>query len=150
MIIMTVSLVNNKPLIREHFMGFLEAKESSGENLFALILKRLEELNISFSDCREQPHDNGANMKGKNKRVLARLLEINPKALFVQVGAHSLHLVVYNAAKSSEDVSGCFRILQKPYVHPALGFHTQMGCSEESCQPNGQTQGGGAECRVLK
>ncbi|GAA6075039.1 zinc finger MYM-type protein 1-like isoform X1, partial [Tachysurus ichikawai] len=52
-----VSLEEKLPQIKEHFMGFLVAEESTGESLSALILKRLEELNIPFEDCRGQSYD---------------------------------------------------------------------------------------------
>ncbi|GAA6099053.1 zinc finger MYM-type protein 1-like isoform X1, partial [Tachysurus ichikawai] len=70
------------PIMKQHF------EESTRESLSALILKRLEELNIPFEDCRGQSYDNGANMKGKNKGVQARLLQLNSRAFFVPCGAH--------------------------------------------------------------
>ncbi|KAL6486779.1 hypothetical protein MHYP_G00034050 [Metynnis hypsauchen] len=91
------------PQIKEHFMGFLVAEESTGESLSSLIFKRLEELNIPFEDCRGQSYDNGANMKGKNKGVQARLLQQNSRAFFVPCEAHTLNLVVADAARSSPD-----------------------------------------------
>ncbi|XP_055771271.1 uncharacterized protein LOC129847549 [Salvelinus fontinalis] len=81
-----------------------------------LILKRLEELNIPFEDCRGQSYDNGANMRGTNKGIQAKLLEINPRALFVPCGAHTLNLVVADAVKSSVDATGYFGILHKLYT----------------------------------
>lgn len=105
-----------KPHIREHFMGFLEAEESTGQHLASMILTRLEELGIPFEDCRGQSYDNGANMKGKNKGVQARLLEKNPRALFVPCGAHTLNLVVCDAAKGSVDAMSYFGVLQKLYT----------------------------------
>lgn len=62
------------PQVKKHFLGFLVEKETTGESLTSLIQNRLEELNIPFEDCRGQSYDNGANMKGKNKGVQARLL----------------------------------------------------------------------------
>lgn len=114
-VIRVVSLME-KPHIREHFMGFLEAEESTGQHLESMILTRLEELGIPFEDCRGQSYDNGANMKGKNKGVQARLLEKNPRALFVPCGAHTLNLVVCDAAKGSVDALSYFGVLQKLYT----------------------------------
>ncbi|XP_041860484.1 zinc finger MYM-type protein 1-like [Melanotaenia boesemani] len=114
-VIRVVSLIE-KPLIREHFMGFLEAEESTGQHLASMILARLEKLGIHFEDCRGQSYDNGANMKGKNKGVQARLLEKNPRALFVPCGAHTLNLVVCDAAKGSVDAMSYFGVLQKLYT----------------------------------
>ncbi|GAA6090969.1 zinc finger MYM-type protein 1-like [Tachysurus ichikawai] len=112
-IVRIVSLEEELPQIKEHFMDFLVAEESTGESLSALILKRLEELNIPFADCRGQSYDNGANTKGNNKGVQARLLQLNSRAFFVPFGAHSLNLVIADAAKSSPDAIGYFGYVAK-------------------------------------
>ncbi|XP_036004551.1 zinc finger MYM-type protein 1 [Fundulus heteroclitus] len=101
------------PQVKEHFLGFLVAEQSTGEHLSSLILKRLEELNIPFEDCRGQSYDNGANVKGKNKGVQAKLLQLNSRAFYVPCGAHSLNLVVADAAKSSPDALSYFGHLTK-------------------------------------
>lgn len=97
-------------------MGFLVALTSTGRGLSDLILNRLEELNIPFSDCKGQSYDNGANMKGKNKGVQARLLEKNPHALYVPCGAHTLNLVVADTAKNYIDATSFFGNVQKMYT----------------------------------
>ena len=114
-VIIRLVAVEDTPQIKEHFMGFLEAEESTGESLSTLILKRLEELSIPFEDYRGQSYDNGANMKGKSKGVQARLLEKNPRALFVPCGAHTVNLVIADAAKSSAE-AGYFGYLQKLFT----------------------------------
>ena len=81
-IVRTVSQ-GDLPQVKEYFLGFLVAEETTGESLSSLILNRLEELNIPFENCRGQSYDNGANMKGKNKGVQARLLQLNPKAFLL-------------------------------------------------------------------
>ncbi|XP_034544579.1 zinc finger MYM-type protein 1-like [Notolabrus celidotus] len=113
-IIRTVKM-DKAPEIKEHFMGFLVACETTGLGLSSLILNKLMELNIPFDDCRGQSYDNGANMKGRNKGVQARLLEKNPRALYVPCGAHSLNLVVADAAKASTDAISYFGNVQKLY-----------------------------------
>ena len=115
-VIIRLVAVEDTPQIKEHFMGFLEAEESTGESLSTLILKRLEELSIPFEDCRGQSYDNGANMKGKSKGVQARLLEKNPRALFVPCGANTVNLVIADAAKSSAEATGYFGYLQKLFT----------------------------------
>lgn len=60
-IVRTVSLRTSE--IKECFLGFLIASQSTGLALSTLILQRLEELNIPFQDCRGQSYENGANMK---------------------------------------------------------------------------------------
>lgn len=113
-VVRTVSL-GKSPEIKEHFLGFLIAPESTGLGLSTLILNRLEELNISFQDCRGQSYNNGANMKGKNKGVQARLLAKNPRAFYVPCGAHTLNLMVSDAAKASKDATCFFGNVEKLY-----------------------------------
>nr|XP_023667508.1 uncharacterized protein LOC111843829 [Paramormyrops kingsleyae] len=52
-------------------------------------------------------------MKGKNNGVQAKLLQLNSRAFFVPCGAHTLNLVVADAAKSSPDALGYFGHLTK-------------------------------------
>ncbi|KAM3624160.1 uncharacterized protein V6R79_019961 [Siganus canaliculatus] len=113
-VVRTVNL-GKTPEIKEHFLGFLVAPESTGQGLSELILHRLEELNIPFDNCRGQSYDNGANMKGANKGVQARLLKKNPRAFYVPCGAHSLNLVVSDAAKVSVDATCFFGNVEKIY-----------------------------------
>lgn len=88
-------------------------EETTGLNLSNVILDKLEELQIPFDNCRGQAYDNGANMKGKNQGVQARLLNKNPRALFVPCGAHTMNLVIADSAKSSKDAVGYFGYVQK-------------------------------------
>lgn len=88
-ILRTVTL-EDTPEGKEHFIGFLVATETTGQGLANLIQEKLENLSIPFAGCRGQSYDNGSNMKGNNKGVQARLLAINPRALFVPCGAYTL------------------------------------------------------------
>ncbi|KAM4592407.1 zinc finger MYM-type protein 1-like [Odontesthes bonariensis] len=93
-VILRIVAVEDSPIIKEHFMGFLEVESSTGESLSNLILKKLENLTIAFEDCRGQSYDNGANMKGKSKGVQARLLKMNPRALFVPWDILKRHVTI--------------------------------------------------------
>lgn len=65
----------------------------------------MSSLTCRFEDYIGQSYDNGANMKGKHK-VLTRLLKINPRAEFVPHEAHTLNVVIADAAKSSKGAVG--------------------------------------------
>ena len=69
--------------MKEAFLGYLRVDDSTGRGLSDTFMKLAEELGLNFADCRGQCYDNGANMKGKEAGVDARLLEINSKALYV-------------------------------------------------------------------
>ncbi|XP_034082159.1 zinc finger MYM-type protein 1-like [Gymnodraco acuticeps] len=115
-VIIRTVIMDEAPTIKEHFLGFLVASETTGLGLSSLILNRLKELNIPFDDCRGQSYDNGANMKGRNRGVQARLLQKNPRALYVPCVSHSLNLVVADAAKASTDAISYFGNVQKLYT----------------------------------
>ena len=84
--------------------------------LSTVILDKLNELKILFEDCRGQAYDNGANMKGKHRGAQARLLKQNPRAVFIPCGAHTLNLVIADAAKSSKDAVGFLGHVQKLFT----------------------------------
>nr|XP_054594826.1 zinc finger MYM-type protein 1-like isoform X2 [Nothobranchius furzeri]XP_054594921.1 zinc finger MYM-type protein 1-like isoform X2 [Nothobranchius furzeri]XP_054595126.1 zinc finger MYM-type protein 1-like isoform X2 [Nothobranchius furzeri] len=114
-VIRFVEVKETTPLVKECFLGFFEAVESTGSHLASMTLDKLKELDIPFEDCRGQSYDNGSNMRGKNKGVQARLLQENPRALFMPCVAHTLNLVVSDAANDSVDAMSYFGILQKIY-----------------------------------
>ncbi|KAL6470600.1 hypothetical protein MHYP_G00217190 [Metynnis hypsauchen] len=102
-----------EPHINEYFLGYMNVVETTGLNLSNVVLEKLRELGIPFDDCRGQAYDNGANMKGKRQGVQARLLQLNPRAAFVPCAAHTINLVISDAAKSSTDAISYFGYLQR-------------------------------------
>ena len=80
------------------------------------ILAELEKLNITLSDMRGQAYDNGSNMKGKHSGVQKRIKDLNSRAFYIPCSAHSLNLVVNDAAMCCREASSFFGTLQKIYV----------------------------------
>ena len=78
--------------------GYLRISDSIGKGLLDAFLEKATELQLELSDCRGQSYDNGANMKGKHSGVQARMLDINPKAVYVPCANHTLNLVVVDSA----------------------------------------------------
>ncbi|XP_063819165.1 uncharacterized protein LOC135057201 [Pseudophryne corroboree] len=50
--------------IKEHFLGFLPLKETTGAGMTEIILHHLEEMSLPVVNIRGQGYDNGSNMKG--------------------------------------------------------------------------------------
>ncbi|KAL3848255.1 hypothetical protein ACJMK2_019124 [Sinanodonta woodiana] len=61
--------------VYEHFIKFIIVVSSTGEHLFNTLIQELEMLGLDVGNIRGQGYDNGANMKGHNSGVQARLLE---------------------------------------------------------------------------
>lgn len=107
----------NEAVICEHFLGFVPINDSTGKGLSDCLLNILAELKLNINDLRGQGYDNGANMRGKHNGVQKKILQINPRAFFVPCSAHSLNLVVNDAAKMSFEIIDFFNIVQELYVY---------------------------------
>ena len=103
-------------VVKKTFFGYLSISDSTGKDLLDAFLEKATELQLKLSDCRGQSYDNGANMKGKHSGVQARMLDINPKAVYVPCANHTLNLVVVDSANSSTEALTFFGVLTKLYV----------------------------------
>lgn len=101
--------------IHKHFVGFLLAEDTTGIGLLKLFLGHLETLLLDISDCRGHSYDNSSNMQGKKQGVQKRVLDLNPKALCVPCGSHTLNMVIWDAAKSSTIYLNFYGVLQRLY-----------------------------------
>ncbi|XP_042387620.1 uncharacterized protein LOC121979698 [Zingiber officinale] len=79
--------------IHHHYLGHKIQNE-----LISLLADNA--LDLSIENIRGQGYDNGSNMKGKHQGVQKRLLEINPRALYMSCACHSLNLTLSNMAHS--------------------------------------------------
>ncbi|XP_029466633.1 ATP-binding cassette sub-family A member 1-like [Rhinatrema bivittatum] len=109
---------NSQPVtIKEHFLGFVPLQETTGAVMADTVLRQLEDMSLPIENLRGQGYDNGSNMKGKENGVQRRILDINPRALFVPCSAHSLNLVVSDAAKCCLEAMAFFSLVQNVYVY---------------------------------
>lgn len=102
--------------IKEYFLGFLIASDCTGSGLTDLILKELEKYDILIENCRGQGYDNGANMKGKNSGVQAKIKSYEPRAFYVPCSTHSLNLIISDAVQCSSIAIDFFNTVEKLYV----------------------------------
>lgn len=107
---------SKKVEIREHFVGFCPITDCTGEGLSDFLTNLIVQLNLNIYNMRGQGYDNGANMRGKHNGLQKKILDINPRAFFVPCSAHTLNLVVNDAANVSHETTSFFDLVQDLYV----------------------------------
>jgi hypothetical protein len=116
LIIRCVNILENRIKVEEHFVEFITVDDTTGEGLFNDIIGLIKKLDLNIDDIRGQGYDNGSNMKGKERGVQKRLLDINLKAFYTPCGCHSLNLVLCDIANSCPKTISFFGIVQRIYT----------------------------------
>jgi hypothetical protein len=102
--------------VREAFIDFLELENKDAAGYEEIILKKLKDDDLKFSDCRAQMYDNAAVMSGHISGVQARLCDQNAKAIFVNCDNHSLNLAGLHAASVDPIIITFFGTVEQVYV----------------------------------
>lgn len=116
LVVRCVDVSSTSTKVEEFFIQFLVVKDTSGEGLLSKLLETLGKLGLSIDDIRGQGYDNGSNMKGKNKGLQRRLLDINPRAFYTPCGCHSLNLTLCDMVSSCHQAISFFGVVQRIYT----------------------------------
>ena len=76
----------------ESFLGFIEVESTTSENLFTLVLDKLQKLELNISKQVGQCYDGAANMSGSKKDWHQEFEKFLPQLYYVHCYAHLLNL----------------------------------------------------------
>ena len=107
---------NKKVEIKEVFLGYFQVNKKDAESLVRKMLEKLAEDSISINDCRGQSYDNASVMAGVKGGVQRKIIEINPKAVFVNCENHSLNLACVHASEVQPVVVTFFGTVEKVFT----------------------------------
>ena len=88
--------------VREDFIGFVNVNNLTGEGLTNTILTMLSNIGLSLQDLRGQAYDGGSNMAAKYRGVQARILTLQPLAMYSHCANHCLNLAISKACNVQE------------------------------------------------
>jgi hypothetical protein len=83
----------------EVFVGLYEVSSTTGENLCDVLLDVLKRLDLPLARLRSQCYDGASNMSGGFHGLQSRVKKLQPLAVYIHCYAHSLNLVLQEAAR---------------------------------------------------
>ena len=104
----------------ESFLGYIEVESTTGENLFNLVLNKLQKFGLDISKLVGQCYDGAANMSGCKKGLGSRVREVSPLAIYVHCYAHLLNLALQDTLEEVPILRNAIGIIQSLYNF----FHT--------------------------
>ncbi|QQP40686.1 Uncharacterized protein FKW44_014820 [Caligus rogercresseyi] len=96
----------------ETFVGFYEAKSTTGETLFQIVLEVINYLELHVDDIVGLCYDGASNMTGKEKVVAKRIQEVSPKAIYVHCYGHLLNLALQDTLEKNTVIRNALGVIQ--------------------------------------
>lgn len=107
-----VRYVNEKGIVVERFLAFLENVGHKGIEMVDAVVRFLKSYGLIILDCRRQSYDSAKNMSGIYRGMQTMILGMNPLTVYVPCSAHSLNLVLEHAAGGTAKIVRFFMFIQ--------------------------------------
>lgn len=91
----------------EVLMGLYKLDDTKSETLVRMIKDVLLRCSLKLEDIRGQCYDGAANMKGAKTGVAARIMQDEPRAIYIHCMGHSLNLAVQDTVKQNRVLKDC-------------------------------------------
>jgi len=111
-----VRYVDDKAVIQECLLTFVEAKDLTAESLTAYLVSTLTKYHLDPACVVSQGYDGAAVMSGGCSGVQHRMKEVAPYAAYVHCYAHTLNLTLVDCVKSVQCACDFFCLLKALYV----------------------------------
>ena len=82
--------------VHEEFVGLYQIADISADTIVQALKDCLVQMNLQWNRCRGQCYDSAANMAGHRRGIVAQILSVEPRALFMHCYGHSLNLAMCN------------------------------------------------------
>lgn len=92
-----VRVVSKTFVPSEFFLGFYNVNNTTAEALFQAVKDVFIRFQFDMSKLRGQCYDGASNMSGRHNGLHAKILKVEPRALYVHCNAHNINLVVQDA-----------------------------------------------------
>ena len=118
--------------VHESFILFRDVERTDAATLFHCLTTTLDSLGLSLNQLRGQCYDGASNMRGRYNGVETRVLNVNPKAVYVHCVNHCLNLVLVDTCKSSSECRNFFGLVERLYsfIEASPRRHTIFQCCQ--------------------
>ncbi|XP_069077657.1 zinc finger MYM-type protein 1-like [Pleurodeles waltl] len=109
--------------VTESFIDFIQLYGKSADVITKQICDKLQADGLKLEHCYGQGYDNAATMAGHISGVQKRILDMNPKAMFVPCNNHSLNLAGMHAVGVGTKSVTFFGTVEKVYAFFSSSTH---------------------------
>ena len=131
--------VDEKAIIHERFLTFVEATSLTAESLTTYLISTLTEHQLDPACIVSQGYDGASVMSGSCSGVQPRLKEVSPCAIYIHCYAHKLNLALVDCVKSIQFACDFFCLLEALYVFISTSkAHTVFVAKQKELYPEKQ------------